>query len=432
MRPSSHAPTRRGFLAASASVLAAPMIVPSRVLGRTGTAPSSRITMGFIGIGIQGEMHVRHLSRYEDVQILAVCDVYEKFREVGRGIVNEAYAARSASGAPAAGCEAYLDFRELLAREDIDAVLIATPDHWHAIPVIQAARAGKHIYCEKPLSLTIDEAKRMVQAVRRHDVVFQTGSQQRSEGNFRYACELVRNGYIGQLKQVYANIGGPSGPCDLPEEPVPDGLDWDFWIGPAPWRPFSAILRPPHNNTYPAWRNYQDFSGGAMTDWGAHHFDIAQWGIGADGWGPVEITPPSGESHPRLTYRYADGVELIHGGRERSRGALFIGTEGWIEVDRGHLRSEPEHLIRTPIKTTDIHLYQSPGHHRDWLTAIRERRRPICDVEVGASTIIVCHLGNIAYWLGRPIRWDPAAQTILGDEEAARMMARASRAPWRV
>jgi predicted dehydrogenase len=332
---------------------------------------------------------------------------------------------------PAAGCKMYEDFRKMLLRPDIDAVLIATPEHWHAIMVIEAARAGKDIYCEKPLSHTIVEARAMIDAVRRHDRVFQTGSQQRSESNFRFACELVQSGRIGKVKSVHVAVGGTSREADLPEEPIPYGLDWEMWQGP--------VVRRPYNGTRASgdygggWRFVRDYSGGMMCDWGAHHFDIAQWGLGMDGSGPVAAYPPDGKDHPVLTYVYANGVPCYHmDGPGASKvkvptgrgvnGILFVGEDGWVEVNRGYFRTGPEEIGKEKLGPDDVHLYESPGHAADWIRCMRERRRPICDVEIGASTIKMCHLGNIAYWLNRPVRYDPAKEQIIGDEEASRML----------
>ena len=258
--------TRRGFIVAGAAAVAAPAFVPRSAFGA-----NERIRVGMIGVGRHGQSHCNTLGNTRETQIVAVCDVDRMSREQAADRVRQIHEARDKP----TDVDLYVDHRELLAREDIDAVLIATPDHWHAIPVVEAARAGKDIYCEKPLSLTVDEAWKMVAAVREHDVVFQTGSQQRSSRNFRHACQLVRNGYIGELKTIHVNVSGPSRWCDLGEEEQPDGLDWDRWLGPAPKRPFHSVLRPPHNDSYPAWRGYREYSGGSMTDWGAHHFDIA-------------------------------------------------------------------------------------------------------------------------------------------------------------
>lgn len=238
------------------------------------------------------------------------------------------------------------------------------------------------IYCEKPLSLTIREARAMVTATRRYGRVFQTGSQQRSSREFRFACEMVRSGRIGKLVTISVNVGGPSEDCYLPEEPVPAGVDWDLWLGPAPWRPYHSILCPPPSFTgFPYWRRYRDYSGGGMTDWGAHHFDIAQWGMGTDDSGPVEIIPPDGKDVKFLTYKYASGVTIQH--NAGGNGVLFHGTEGKIEVNRGHLQTWPDNLMHKPTGPGEVHLYTSTDHRGNWLDCIRSRQRPICDVEIG-------------------------------------------------
>ena len=409
--------TRRGFLATAAGSLAAPYILTSEALGAgTGLPASERIHVGHIGIQWMGGIHLGayiHGRAYPAARSVALCDCDE--RHLGNWM--DKFKGR---------CKGYHDFRRLLDDDGIDAVLIAVPDHWHAIMAIRAAEAGKDIYCEKPMSLTIREARAMVTAVRRYGRVFQTGSQQRSSGNFRYACELVRSGRIGKLQTVNVGVGGPSGPCYLPAQPVPKGLDWDMWIGPAPWRPF-------HENIHPVrWRAFRDYSGGSMTDWGAHHFDIAQWGMGMDNSGPVEVIPPDGKQHDQLTYKYASGVTMFRGGAD---GVLFTGSDGKIEVNRGKLRSDPPDIIREPIGPGDVHLHRSPagswgGHTHDWHQCIRTRQRPICDVEVGCRSITVCHLGNLAFWLKRPLRWDPVKEDLVGDPEASRWLDRPKRAPW--
>jgi predicted dehydrogenase len=448
--------SRRLFLKASAAALAAggcsqngkngknpvPDIVPaSAVGGGNARPPSERITIGFIGIGNMGSGHLGNFLSNRDVQLLAMCDVREEVRKRTRKQVEERYADVYDSSSYS-GCATYLDFRELLQRNDIDAVLIATPEHWHAIIAIEAARAGKDIYCEKPLSHTIREARAMVDAVRRYARVFQTGSQQRSDNNFRLACELVRNERIGKLKSVHVNVGGTSNWAFLPEEPIPPGLDWDRWLGPAPYAPYNAERA---SGSYSGgWRLIRDYSGGMMTDWGAHHFDIAQWGLGMDQSGPVEIHPPDGKEYKVLTYIYGNGVPVYHmyGPNEgqiplpykdrKVNGVLFVGEKGWVEVNRGYLKTSPDSLAREPIGPNDIHLYNSKNHATDWLSCIKTRRRPICDVEVGARSITVCHLGNIAYWLNRPIKWDPVAEQIVGDDEANRMLQLPMRPPWRL
>ena len=427
---------RRRFLQQTAlAAIGAPLVVNSAVLGADGrTAPNDRINLGFIGVGKQAHGHLRTFLGRKEVQVLAVCDVQQTKRQAAQEAVDERYGVRraqpSGGGQPYKGVAYYNDFRELLARGDIDAVVIGTPDHWHAIPVIQAAAAGMDIYCEKPLSLTIREARAMVNAVRRYGRVFQTGSQQRSDDKFRFACEMVRSGRIGQLKTIHVGIGGPSEDCYLPEEPVPEGVDWNMWLGPAPWRPYNSILCPPPSFTgFPHWRSYRDYSGGGMTDWGAHHFDIAQWGMGTDDSGPVEIIPPDGNDVKQLTYRYASGVLMYHGG---ANGVLFTGAEGKIEVNRGYLRTWPASMMRKPTGPDEVHLYRSSSHHSDWLRSIRTRQKPICDVEIGCRSVTVCHLGNLAYRLGRPLKWDPVKEEFLGDPEANGWRDNQKRGSWKV
>jgi len=257
--------------------------------------------------------------------------------------------------------------------------------------------------------------------------VFQTGSQQRSEGNFRFACELVRNGYIGKLERVNVGIGDPSVDKFLPAEPIPEGVDWDRWLGPSPWHPYNSERI--SGNYGGGWRHIRDTSGGMTTDWGAHHYDIAQWGMGMDGFGkgPVEIIPPDGKEFKDITFRYPTGVVMQRGG---ANGILFTGSEGRVEVNRGYLRTWPDSLMKVQIKPGETHLYKSPGHHQDWFNCIRTRTRPVADVEIGASTITVCHLSNIAWWLKRAIKWDPVKRETLGDDEAARWLDRPKREPY--
>lgn len=407
--------TRRQFVAGASAAIAAPMFVPSSAFGA-----NERITMGFIGVGKQNRGHLGRMAGGRDTEVLAVCDVDTTRRQNAKKIVMDK--AKKLERKDGKGCDEYIDFREITSRKDIDAVFIGTPDHWHAIPIIEACKSGKDIYCEKPLTLTIHEAHQVVKAVRKYKRVLQTGSQQRSEGNFRYACELVRNGRIGTIKEVEVNVGKPSKWCDLKEEKTEPGLDWDRWLGPAPKRVYNSILSPRGNhNHYPAWRNYREYSGGMMTDWGAHHFDIAQWGIGMDGSGPDEIIPPEDPKKGKgVRYIYkktpvGDNVTVIHGG---GGGVTFKGEKGTIVVNRGRLKSDPESIIKEPIKDSEIHLYKSPGHHKDFLNCMRDRKDPICNVDVGAGSVTVCHLGNLAYWNGRPLKWDPKKWEFIDDKEA--------------
>jgi predicted dehydrogenase len=429
--------TRRDF-AKTAAATALPAIIPATALGDAKKAAASeRITLGFIGVGMMNRGHLGYFLGQSDVQVLAVCDVDTTRRTHAHKTVEQRYAQDKKNG-KYKGCAAYNDFRDLLARTDIDAVVIATPDHWHAIPVLLACKAGKDIYCEKPLSLTIHEAKAMVGAVRKYKRVFQTGSQQRSEESFRRACELVRSGRIGKVKEVYVNVGGPSRPCDLKEDKMEPGLDWDRWLGPAPKRPYSAVLSPRGvHNHFPDWRQYREYSGGMMTDWGAHHFDIAQWGLDMDHSGPVEILPfKNAKGEQRIKYIYANGIEVIHGDeyepKKKVNGVAFISASGKIFVNRGYLASDPADIIKQPLGEKDVHLFKSPGHQRNWLNCVRSRQKPLCDVEIGARSVTVCHLGNLVYWNRRKLRWDPKAWRCVEDAEANKWLDRARRDPWQL
>jgi predicted dehydrogenase len=422
--------TRRQFVKAAAAALAAPAILPSSVWCAA-KQPGDRITLGFIGMGKQNRGLLNGFIRNKETQVVAVCDVDTTRREQAKKSVEEYYAKQTDKGS-FKGCDAYTDFRELLARKDIDGVVIATPDHWHAIQVVAAANAKKDIYCEKPLSLTVAEARAMVEAVRRNKCILQTGSMQRSSQEFRKACELVRNGRIGKVKTILVGVGGPSKWCDLPEETMEPGLDWNFWLGPAPVRPYNSVLSPRGvHDHFPNWRSYREYSGGAMTDWGAHHFDIAQWGLGMDDSGPVEIIPPENpNARTGVRYLYANGVEMIH---DSSRGgATFIGTEGKIFVDRGKFQAEPESIGQEPLGDNAIRLYVSNNHLQDWLNCTRSRELPICDVEIGCRSVTVCHLGNLAYWNHRRLKWDPQKEKFIGDKEANTWLDREHRAPWKV
>lgn len=421
---------RRQFLKlTSAASLAAPLILSSSWAGAARRAPGDRITLGFIGTGTQGRGLLNNFLNQPDTQVLAVCDVDTTRREHHRKIAEDFYSTKQDKQYQ--GCAAYKDFEELLARKDIDAVVIAVPDHWHAFIAIAACKAGKDVYCEKPLSLTIHEARAMVKAARKYDRVFQTGSMQRSMPEFRKACELVRNGRIGKIQRVIVDVGGPSRPCDLPEEPLEPGLNWDRWLGPAPSRPYNSVLSPRGvHKHFPDWRNYREYSGGMMTDWGAHHFDIAQWGLGMDDSGPVEIIPPEDPKATKgLRYIYANGVEVLHG---ESGGVLFVGSEGKILVNRGKFEATPKTVAEEPLGDNAIRLYNSYNHGKDFLDCMRSRKRPICDVEIGCRSATVCHLGNLAYWNHRRLKWDPAKERFIGDAEADKWLDRPKRGGWKV
>jgi predicted dehydrogenase len=419
--------TRRTFLKAAATSIAFPYLVKSAAIGNNNRAAASeRLVMGFIGTGGQGTRHINggiwvqgggFLAK-GGVQVVAVCDVNTNNLHRARDIVNQYYGNRD--------CAAYGDFRQLLARDDIDIICCATGDRWHSPISIAAAKAGKDVYCEKPISLTVHEARALARAVRRYGRIFQAGTQQRSWHEFRRACELVRNGYIGDVTKIVVNVGGPPEDCNLPAGgSVPEWLDYDMWLGQAPWRPFHPELL--------GWMRWRDYSGGEMTNWGAHMFDIAQWAMGMDESGPVEITPPDGKDIKVLTYKYAGGTVMVRDKISRNTpGVRFIGTEGEIEVSREHLISQPSHIVRQKIKPNEIHLYQSIDHPDNFLECVRTRKRPASDADVGYRSITVCHLGNIAYWLKRPLRWDPQREQFADDPQADRMLWREMRSPWQI
>ena len=405
--------TRRGFVQRATAALAGPMIVRASALGRQGRKPpSDRITLGYIGMGGRAGAHLG-LGRGRDAQMVAVCDVMKSRRD--RVQDN--------------GVAKYGDFRELLARDDIDAVVITTPDHWKPIHVVEAAKAGKDIFCEKPISRTIHEAKVMRDTVRRCGRIFQTGTQQRSSGEFRFAGEMVLSGRIGRIKTVKVSIGGPSRDCYLPEEPVPAELDWNMWLGPAPWRPFNRRIA---YGGCGAWSQYRDYAGGWINEWGAHSIDSAHWALGMDDSGPVEVLPPDRKDVKHLTWRYPNGVVLYNDGRmSLGRDAIvFEGTEGRISVGRGYLQTWPASLKTRPTGPQEVHLYRSPGHHADWLRSIRTRARSGSDIAYTCRSMVACHLGNLAHWLGRPIKWDPVREQFVGDDVAARWIDRPRRQPW--
>ena len=444
--------TRRGFLKGSAAAVAAigfPYIVPSSVVGAN--APSNRIMMGCIGVGGMGTNDMRELMQFDDVQVVAVCDPVTGSREYGhwythgwkgdylgrepaRLIVEDHYAAQKRAGT-FKGCGAYNDFRDLLAKDNIDAVTVVTPDQWHAVISVMATRRGKHIYCEKPLTLVIAEGRAMAEAVRRHGVVFQTGSHQRSDRRARYACELVRNGRIGKIKRISVGVGpnNRTGPgSDWKPMPVPEGFDYDMWLGPAPWAPYHK------SRCLYTFRFVQDYSGGQTTNLGAHVLDIAQWGHGTDRTGPVEVWDLGGEfpkdglfntgTKVHFGIKYADGGELTC--RTGGDPVRFEGTDGWIVAGEGQFRTYPESLRNSVIGPNEIHLYESDNHHRNFIDCIKSGRETAAPIEIGHRSATVCHLGNIAMMLKRKLRWDPDAEKFIEDDEANRMLSKPMRGPW--
>ena len=415
----------------TAAALSAPFVMPSSVFGKAGRpAPGNRLTMGMIGLGSMGLRHVKGFLQEGDCQITAICDVDAARRREARKEIAAAYGHDD--------CAEYNDFREVIARTDVDTLCISIPDHWHAIPAIMAARAGKAVYGEKPLALTVTEGRAMSDAVRQSGCVWQTGSWQRSTAQFRFGAELVRNGRIGRLLKV--EVGNPTGSAIDPQPvmPVPEGLDYEMWLGPAPWAPYTE--KRVHWN----FRWILDYSGGQLTDNGAHDIDIAHWGMDCDLTGPVEVEgvgefPPDGlwdvAVKHHVVCRYANGVQLFIGDKTRyDAGVRWIGEQGWVHVTRSGIRTEPGDLVKERFGPREIHFYQPPpdrqGHRRNFLDCVKTHAEPMSPIEVAHRSITVAHLGNIAMRLGRKIRWNPDREEILGDPTASRMLSRAYRSPW--
>jgi len=417
---------RRSFLGKAALGAAAVTIIPRHVMGGKGfVGANDRVNLGFIGTGKQGRILLNFFSQNcKEAIPVAACDVYQTKLNLFNQEAKKAH--------PNASIQNYEFYRELLANPDIDAVVIATPDHWHAQIAVDAAKAGKDIYCEKPMALTIAEGRAMVDATRKYDRIFQTGNMQRSWRDFRHAVELVRNGYIGEIKEVNVHVGNPVIQCNLPSEEAPKGLNWDLWVGPSPYRDFHSELAPPvERDIYPNWRNYRNFGGGMITDWGAHMFDIVQWGLDMDESDPVEFTPPDHPAKRGLKMTYSNGVVVNHVDWGETNAVQFIGSEGKIEVSRSFLRTFPnEKLARTDLKETDKRVYHSDNHYQDWMKALRTRQRPISDVETGHRTASMCNIANIAYELQRPLKWDPKKEEFKDDSFANLMRTRPFRGKW--
>ncbi len=441
--------SRRSFLKKTSLIAGVPFILPSNIWCAE-TKPNDRIGVGFIGMGKQSRGLASGFLHHDMSRVIAVCDVDTIRREAAQQKVNEFYTAHPESGS--ADCKAYNDFRELIARDDIDAVCIATPDHWHAIPVIAALRAGKDVYCEKPLTHNIHEAVTIMKEVDANKRVLQTGSMQRSKKEFRVACELVRNGVIGKVDRVECSFGSPGVPCDLPEEKMEPGLDWDMWIGPAPMRPYNSVLSPRGlHNHFPKWRTYKEFGGGSVCDWGAHHLDIAQWGLGMDDSGPDEIHPPD---DPQANYgtvlKYDKDIKVIH---QRGFGVHFFGDEGEVKVNRGkfelycngekvagYVSREDKGSINSTIQLVEkefladakIKLYKSANHIWDFLDCVKARTKPITNEEVGGRTAICCHLMNQAYYNREVIKWKPKRMRFARRSGQPEWLTREYRPPWDV
>jgi predicted dehydrogenase len=429
--------SRRKFVAASAATVVAPSLGLVRTARartpRLRPAPGDRITMALVGCGGMGGANLNAFLRQPDAQVVAVCDPDKSRREQRKTQIERHYAEQTRDGT-FRGCEAYNDFREVMARDDVDAVIQATPDHWHALVVVAAARAGKDCYGEKPLSLTIRQGRVMSDAVRDYGRVYQTGSQQRSGDRFRFACELVRNGRIGRVHRAICGLPSGSTTGNHPPAPVPPGFDYDLWLGPAPRVPYCE------RRTHWDFRWILDYSGGQVTDWGAHHIDIAHWGLDLQETGPTHVEgrgdfPRDGlwdaATAYRFVARYRTGVEIVVT-NDFENGVRWEGEHGWVFVNRGRIDAEPKSLLQERIGDDEIMLPRSPGHHRNFLDCVRSRQEPIAPIEHAHRTITVAHLGNIAMQLGRAVRWDPDAERMVGDATAQRMTDRAMRGPWRL
>ncbi|MCH7558024.1 MAG: Gfo/Idh/MocA family oxidoreductase [Planctomycetes bacterium] len=422
---------RRQFLKSATGVTAGaivfPYVVSSSALGKAGSvAASNRIVMGAIGVGSMGTGDMRDFMRKNEVQMVAVCDVDKSHRDKAKKLVDEKYGNSD--------CGTYLDFRELIGRGDLDAVMLALPDQWHSIPAVAAARAGLDIHAQKPLARTIREGRAICDAVQHYGRVWQTGSQQRSERNFHRACELVRNGRIGKVHRV--EVGLPTGGTsdNKPIQPVPEGLDWDLWLGPAPWVPFRGVC---HWN----WRWIMDYSGGQLTDWAGHHIDIAHWGLGLGRTGPVEIEgrgvyPKDGIYNVpyeyKFTCKYANGLTMVvANNKQLAQGAKWYGESGkWIYVKRGKLEANPPSVLKEVIGPDETKLYRSRNHRQNFLDCIKSRKETIAPAEIGHRSISVALLGEIAMLTERKLRWDPEKEVFLNDDEANRMLSRPMRSPW--
>lgn len=425
--------SRRSFLRAGSlagAAIAAPVIVPSSALGRDGAvAPSNRLAWAYIGTGNQANNTMGLVLGRDDVRIVGVCDVDANQRERALKQIEKSYGSRD-------GCESYEDFRELIARDDIDVVYNATPDHWHVPASIAAIRAGKDVYCQKPLTLTIGEGRALVEVVKRHAAILQTGAQQRSMGEFRRACELVINGRLGKINRIEVGLprGRESGP--QPVMPVPPELNYDLWLGPAPWKPYTEARC--HRN----FRQISDYSGGKLIDWGAHHLDIVQWALETDAAGPLEVDgvgtfPTDGIYDTALTYDvhflYPNDVR-VHASNSFPNGVKFFGDEGSLFVTRGRIYSDPPSLLRSKIGANEKRLFVSEGahngHFNNFIECVKTRQTPISTAEIGHRSATVNHLANISLRLGRKLKWDTAKEQFIGDPEANRMIHRAMRSPW--
>jgi predicted dehydrogenase len=427
--------SRRRFLqttaaTAASAVFAAPLFIPERAFGA-----NERVNLGFVGCKNRGMQNMEGFkivgkeAGKMSANCMALCDVDKNVLAAAVKAVEKTGHKPSTFG----------DYRRLLERKDIDAVVASVPDHWHALITIDACRAGKDVYCEKPLSLFVSEGRRMVEVARQTGRVVQTGSQQRSDARFRQACELARNGKLGKIKTVLVGIPKPNyASTAVPDSDPPAELDYEMWLGPAPWHAYNK------NRVHYNFRFFWDYSGGQMTNFGAHHLDIAQWGLGMDDSGPVAIEgTATWPEHKdlcevtqtcRITYTYANGVTVVLGQQQKDipDQVTFIGDKGRVHVTRSKIEADPAELLKTEFGSGDTRLYVSNDHYQNFLNCLKSREKPAADVEIGHRTATVCHLGNMAVRLGRKIAWDPAKEQITGDPDAAAMLTRPYRSPWKL
>ncbi len=450
---------RRQFLKRSTGIvtgaIAFPYLVGSSALGKAGSvAASNRIVIGSIGVGGRGlNTNMKAFLQNPSVQVVAVCDVNAGNPRIGRPLgkgltigreparqIAENHYARQKTDGTYKGCAAYKDFRDVLTRNDIDAVVISPQDHWHAVIAVTAARAGKDIYCEKPLGVSVVECQAIRDAVRRYGRVFQTGTQQRSNQNFRFACELAINGYLGKIHTV--NVGAP-GPNYKPEytkpiapEPVPEWLDYEMYVGPAPMRPYNG-----GRIAWPDWYLISDYCVGFIVNWGVHHLDIANWGCPELASEPCEIEAKGSYRNDGLTdnindwqaeFKYASGLRMTHTdtNHPNKQGCQFVGDRGWVHVNRRSISAEPQSLLQVKISPNETHLYESINHHDDFISCVRSRRDPVAPVEAGHKASCLGMIAEIAVRVGRRLRWDSAEEKFVGDPEANRLLVRPMRSPW--
>lgn len=399
--------SRRVFIKNTSLALGGISIIPRHVLGQGFTAPSDKINLGFIGLGKQGGILANYFISNTNVQIVAGAEVWQSKQEWFKNVVQGFYAEKR-NISNYRGVNTYTNYQNLISRKDIDAVVIATPDHWHAIQAIDAMKSGKDVYCEKPMVNTIKEGRAMVNAVKKYDSVLQVGSMQRSWGPFKKAKDIVRSGQLGKIEKVIVNVGNPAKPYDLPSEPLPKGIDWNLWCGPAPLLPYNKLIAPEVVKSYPKWRDYKETAGGVLSDWGTHMFDIVQWCLGMDKTGPVTYIPPQDTKAVRgLKMYYKNGIEMVHEDFGRDWGVRFIGEFGSMDVSRKYLDTSPSNILTTLDTDLEILFKDRGNHYQNWISCIKSRKQPICDVEIGHRSASICNIANIAYELNETLIWDP-------------------------